>query len=611
VDPSTTGDFLIVWEDGRAANDRIYGCSMYSTWFLGVEFVIANPTDPVYNPAVAFNPNASTAGEWLVVYQRDASGDDQIRGRRVTAAGVPTGSGFVICDDSGDQWYPDVAYNADGNNQWLVVWEDQRASATNYDVYGRRVDVNGNTLGDTFAIANPSDHQTAPVVASSSTADGYLVVFDDNRTEDICGQRVITAGAPTGPLITVSAPLNQQRLPAVAYNSTNTEFLVVWQDERAGNWDIWGQRVDLDGTFLGGSFAICSNVSDQLLPDVAYNLNTNQYLVVWEDRRTDADIYGQRVNANGTLDGGEVPIAGAGATARRRPRMAFNPISGEYLVVYTYELGASNHDIRGRRVPASSNPTVAEIDIATGSADQNYPDVACRTMQPGGGGYLVVWRETVGTQRDIKGQRLNQTGGLLENLDICTQAASQWSPRVAYSPDDDRYLVVWPDDRDNATQGRNVYGRQVGGAGALLTEFAVSTASGNQAPVAVTYGSGPGNYIVAWEDTRNAATTPDLYGQRVSSTGTLVNTQVGSNDLLYTGPGGQENPAVAWAGDERQSLLAWEDGRAGASDYHIYGRSRVTPTSCHWCSETSEPGNIVLQRKEGEETGKHAIRESS
>ena len=156
-----------------------------------------------------------------------------------------------------------------------------------------------------------------------------------------------------------------------------------------------------------------------------------------------------------------------------------------------------------------------------------------------------------------------------------TQASSQWTPAVAYSPDDDRYLVVWPDDRDSATQGRNVYGRQVSGAGLLYNDLAISTASGNQAAAAVTYGSGPGNYVVVWQDTRNAGTTPDLYGQRVSGTGELVDTLVGSNDALHAGSAAQESPAVAWGGGTGHGLVAWEDDRDGET-YDIYGLCLAT-----------------------------------
>ncbi|MGC9357488.1 MAG: hypothetical protein ACP5GX_06475, partial [Anaerolineae bacterium] len=567
VNPTTGGDFLIVWEDGRAAADQIYGTLLYdTTWFLGTEFVISShASESRTNPAVAFSPDS---GEWLVVFERDAAGDSQIVGRRVTTDGAATGNNFGICGYAEDQTAPAVAYDT-SSDQFLVVWEDARDGAA-MDIYGRWVASGGGTAGDIFAINTAAGNQFAPVVAASPTTPDYLVVFVNLTTtfvEDIMGQRVDSTGTLTGGAFAVSAPLDHQRQPSVAYNSTDTEYLVVWHDQRAGNFDIYAQRVDLDGSALSPGFAICTGANAQLYPDVAYNLDTNQYLVVWEDRRTDADIYGQRVNADGSLDGAEIPIAGAGGTARRRPKVAFNPISGEYLVAYVYEV--ENNNIQARRVPATGNPDTAVINIATGTTDQNYPDVACRTMEPGGGGYLVVWRDTEGAQRDIKGQRLGQTGGLLEGtLDICIEGSSQWSPAVAYNPDNDRYLVIWPDDRDDATQGRNIYGRQVGGAGLLYDEFVISTASGNQAPAAVTYGSGSESYVVVWEDTRN--TTTDLYGQRVSGNGDLEITEADTNDLLYSGSGEQQAPALAWAGDEEQGLLTWEDGRNGTS-YDIYG----------------------------------------
>ena len=103
-----------------------------------------------------------------------------------------------------------------------------------------------------------------------------------------------------------------------------------------------------------------------------------------------------------------------------------------------------------------------------------------------------------------------------------------------------------------------------------MPELAISTASEAQAAAAVTYGSGPGNYIVVWQDARNAPTAPDLYGQRVSGVGELVDTLVGSNDALYTGSSAQESPAVAWAGDGSKGLLVWADNRNG-ENYDIYG----------------------------------------
>jgi hypothetical protein len=575
VNPATGGDFLVVWQDSRTGLDRIYGCLLYdTTWLLGAEFVIAkDAAEARSDPAVAFDPDGE---EWLVVFERDEAGDSQIVGRRVSISGVPNPSIFGICGDPEDQTDPAVAYDT-GSDQFLVAWMDER-NDTAGDVYGRRVASGNGPTGDVFAINTATGIQGSAAVAASPAASSFLVAFTDmNSTfaEDIAGQRVNTDGTLAGPRFAISAPVHDQMQTAVAYNSTDGEYLVVWQDRRAGNLDIYGQRLDLDGTLLGDNFAICSNSAGQLYPAVAYNLDTNQYMVVWEDRRSDADIYGQRVNADGSLDGAEVPIAGAGATGRHRPQVAFNPISGEYLVVYVY--AEENNNVRGRRVPAAANPSTPEIDIATGTTDQNYPDVACRTLEPGGGGYLVVWRDTDSTQSDVKGQRLNASGDLLTAQDICVEASNQYSPRVAYSPEDDRYLVVWPDARDTATQGTNIYARQVGGTGTLYDEFAVSTAAENQSHAEVSYSSGALSYVVAWQDTRNAGTAPDLYGQRVGGEGALIDTTAEANDPLFVFSGSQESPALAWAGAETSGLVVWEDSR-NAESSHIYGlRLEATP----------------------------------
>jgi hypothetical protein len=566
VDPASGGDFLVVWEDGRAAVDQVYGCLFYdTTWFLGTEFAIStHATEARADPAVAFSPDA---GEWLVVFERDAAGDSQVVGRRVTTAGAVVGNNFGICGDAEDQTDPAVAYDT-SSDQFLVVWEDAR-SGTATDIYGRRVASGGGTAGNTFAINTASGTQFGPVVAASPVVPGYLMVFVDlspSFVEDIVGQQVDTSGGLSGHQFVISTPSGKQAQPAIAYNSTDTEYLVVWHDNRSGDWDIYGQLVDLDGTMLGGTFVICSDVSNQFNPTVAYNLDTNQYLVAWDDRRNaEGDIYGRLLDADGSLNGGNLIIADLGTTGRHVPRLTYNPISGEYFVVYTYEAG--NNNIRGRRLGINGAPLALEIDIATGATDQNYPDVACRSMEPGGGGYLVVWRDTDGAQRDVRGRRLNQSGGLLGSLDICTEASSQWSPAIAYSPDDDRYLVVWPDDRDNATQGRNVYGRQVGGGGTLYAEFAISTAAGNQLHPAVGYSGALLSYMVVWDDVRSTI-SPEVYGQRVSSTGSLMDT----NELLFSYTGAQEFPDVALAGGERHGLIVWQDARAGATSNHIYGQ---------------------------------------
>ena len=74
----------------------------------------------------------------------------------------------------------------------------------------------------------------------------------------------------------ISTQIADQRLPAIDSN------IVVWQDYRDGNGDIYGYDFDTET-----EFAICTAIDDQDNPDIDGNI------VVWGDSRDgNGDIYG-------------------------------------------------------------------------------------------------------------------------------------------------------------------------------------------------------------------------------------------------------------------------------------------------------------------------------
>src|SRR4029450_4275554 len=81
--------------------------------------------------------------------------------------------------------------------------------------------------------------------------------------------------------------------------------IVVWQDDRNGNLDLYAQRISSLGTAQwnidGG--AVCTATGDQRVMGITRD-EVNGAIVVWEDDRagsTATDIYVQRISEQGAM----------------------------------------------------------------------------------------------------------------------------------------------------------------------------------------------------------------------------------------------------------------------------------------------------------------------
>ncbi len=239
----------------------------------------------------------------------------------------------------------------------IVVWQDARGP--DRDIFAARVDTaTGNALDPNgIQLTMGNGEQVVPKVASTGTT--ALVVWQDRRAGnfDIMGAVVTAAGAITLTDISICAAAGDQTRPSVAYDATNNVFLVVWADPQAGTLDIRGARVSPAGVVLdGGCGAVISGAAGaQFSPDVA--AGGGQFLVAWEDRRNEAnlgDIFGARVRAPGELvvvDAMGLPIAVHAGSQQAEPTVAFG--SGtSFLVAWTdnRNLAATSNDILGAQV---------------------------------------------------------------------------------------------------------------------------------------------------------------------------------------------------------------------------------------------------------------------
>jgi len=378
--------------------------------------------------------------------------------------------------------------------------------------------------------------QEYPAVAHNSVNNQYLVVWGDTRKgENIYGRRVAADGTRVGRDFRISSGADIWA-PAIAYNSVNNQYLVVWRDYRSNRgrgWDIFGRRVKANGDRLGSDFRISggAGTSEVGSPVVVYNPANNQYLVVWHDYRNQGergtDIYGRRVKANGDRLGGDFRISGPDATADNwSPAVAYNSAANQYLVVWHDERNQAERgtDIYGQRLAADGTRVGADRRISGGAPSYGEYDPAV-SYNSAGNQYLVVWRDQrkMAWPNDVYGQRVRANGTRVGgNFRISSMSGTtpEGRPTVVYNAGRNRYLVVWHDLRNQATSGLDLFGQQVKAGGILAgVNFRISgkNATADEWRQTVAYNSTDNQYLAVWSDSRNWATRNwDVYGRRVN-----------------------------------------------------------------------------------------------
>ncbi len=152
--------------------------------------------------------------------------------------------------------------------------------------------------------------------------------------------------------------------------------------------------------------------------------------------------------------------------------------------------------------------------------------------------FLVAWEDMRGgSNTKIFGQLLNSGGGLYNSnriLSFQDSAGSgtndavitnsrQTRPSVSYDAVNQRYFVIWQDERNSSTSTANIdlFGQFVNLDGSLSgANYSISSAPSNQLAPAIAYDPNFKRFLAVWKDARNinppGTTASDIFGQLFS-----------------------------------------------------------------------------------------------
>jgi hypothetical protein len=328
--PDGADGAIIVWQDDRDPNVNVFARRVLVTgeldprWPVDGLSVLADSTT-LQNTAFAGQASpvivSDGRGGAIVAWQdgRNAASGLDIFAQHILGSGVVDpawpANGQALCTIRGDQDTPTITSDGDGGA--IVTWMDRRSSVTDIDIFAQHVLATGvvdpNWPAGGLAVSTAPAQQDLPNIVSDGSG-GAIVTWHDFRASasnaDIYAQHVRSSGT-----VDPAWPVNGRALTLAAGAQLNPSIvsdgvhgaIVSWEDSRAGEADIFAQRVLGSGAIAPGwpqdGLAVSTAPLEQLQPLITED-GASGAIVTWRDFRNGQNHspFAQHLLAAGTVD---------------------------------------------------------------------------------------------------------------------------------------------------------------------------------------------------------------------------------------------------------------------------------------------------------------------
>jgi hypothetical protein len=298
-DPSCS--FVVVW-DSRAqdgSGEGVFGQRFDSAGGkLGLEFQV-NMTTAGYQRIPALDHDSS--GNFVVVWEDGGGLDGSSYGvfaQRFDSSGVKLGVEFQV-NTYTTSYQRSASVSYDSSGQFVVVWESDGQDGDLNGIFGQRFDAGGGKLGVEFQVHSfTSNRQRDPAISHATSGGGLVVLWtgygQDGDVSGVFGQRFDGSGNKVGGDFQVNLYTAGTQWQPVVSHDPSGEFIAGWtsDEQDLSGHGIFGRRFDSAGAARGGEFQInTTTIGFQTAPQLSHDRHGN-FVVAWAGPGAGGDLYG-------------------------------------------------------------------------------------------------------------------------------------------------------------------------------------------------------------------------------------------------------------------------------------------------------------------------------
>ena len=385
--------------------------TIYSQWSV----------DPTANNPICTQANTQEypaitgdgSGGAIITWDDNRDGNFNIYAQKInTSAEIQWATdGVAVCTQASAQNYPSIA--SDGSGGAIIVWDDSRG------LYAQRIDASGAPLwtdAATGGVAISTLESNAPTITSDGSGGAIITwYYWSGSSNDIYAQRINASGVVqwTANGLPVSTHSSHQYYPTITSDGSGGA-IITWYEDRIGNQDIYAQRINSSGATLwttaaAGGLPVCTNTSRQDNPTITID-GSGGAIITWYDARAgNNDIYAQRINSSGTAlwTANGLPVCTLTST-QFTPDISSDG-SGGAIITWSDARNSAFYDVYAQRINGSGAVqwTADGVAITTVGGKAQLPVI---TGDASGG--IIAWQDSRNVSSDIYASKASPDGAL-------------------------------------------------------------------------------------------------------------------------------------------------------------------------------------------------------